>query len=265
MHLQFWLQVHFRFGEIRLPFAMRYFSELAYKGTKYNGWQRQPNAPSVQQAIEEALATILGTAIEVTGCGRTDTGVHASQYFLHFDFEGDFPKEFLRRFNKLLPPDVAIRSVFEVAPDAHARFDAVRRSYEYHIVLDKNPFLTDTAWHFPFFEKLNIEKTQAAAALLLHYQVFQPFCKSNTNVKTMECDLYRSEWVLDEAARRMVFHISANRFLRGMVRLIVGMSLNVGLGKVELDEVREALDGQVLLKKSWSVPPDGLFLTEVRY
>lgn len=244
---------------------MRYFSELAYKGTNYNGWQRQPNAPSVQQTIEEALATILNTAIEVVGCGRTDTGVHASQYFLHFDFEGKFPMEFLRRLNKLLPPDVAFRSIYEVASDAHARFDATRRSYEYHIVLDKNPFLTETAWHFPFFEKLDLEKTQAAAALLLNYGAFQPFCKSNTDVHTMECALFRSEWVFDASSSRLVFHISANRFLRGMVRLIVGMCLNVGLGKVELDEVRQALDQQVLLKKSWSVPAEGLFLTEVRY
>ncbi|MCU0348784.1 MAG: tRNA pseudouridine(38-40) synthase TruA [Saprospiraceae bacterium] len=244
---------------------MRYFSELAYRGTNFNGWQRQPNAPSVQQAIEEAMATILGSPIEVVGCGRTDTGVHASQYFLHFDLEGGFPKEFLRRLNKLLPPDIAIRSIFEVAPDAHARFGAVRRSYEYHIVLDKNPFGADTTWHFPFFDKLDLEKTQAAAALLLGYGEFQPFCKSNTDVHTMECTLFRSEWVHDKAGRRLVFHISANRFLRGMVRLIVGMCLNVGLDKVGLDEVRHALDQQVLLKKSWSVPPAGLFLTEVAY
>ncbi len=244
---------------------MRYFSELAYRGTNYNGWQRQPNAPSVQQAIEAAMATILGTAIEVVGCGRTDTGVHASQYFMHFDWDGPFPKEFLRRLNKLLPPDIAIRSIIEVAPDAHARFDATRRSYEYHIVLDKNPFGEDTTWHFPFFDRLDLEKTKAAATLLLAYGAFQPFCKSNTDVHTMECTLYRSEWVLDLEARRYVFHISANRFLRGMVRLIVGMCLNVGLGKLSVDEVKLALDRQVLLKKSWSVPPEGLFLTEVRY
>ncbi len=249
---------------------MRYFSELAYRGTNYKGWQRQPNASSVQQAIEEAMATVLGSAIEVVGCGRTDTGVHASQYFMHFDWEGAFPKELLRRLNKLLPADIAIRSIHGVAPDAHARFDAIQRSYEYHIVLDKNPFGTHTTWHFPFFDKLDLEKTQQAAALLMNYKEFQPFCKSNTDVHTMECTLFRSEWVLDEAgptgaSRRLVFHISANRFLRGMVRLIVGMCLNVGLGKVELDEVRQALDQQVLLKKSWSVPPEGLFLTEVRY
>jgi len=244
---------------------MRYFSELAYKGTNYSGWQRQPNAPSVQQAIEEAMATILGQPIEVVGCGRTDAGVHARQYFLHFDIEGDFPNEFLRRLNKLLPDDIAIRRIYEVKPEAHARFDAVRRSYEYHLVFDKSPFEAQTAWHFPFSEKLDFGKMQTAAALLLRYREFQPFCKSNTDVHTMECSMYHSEWDLDQNARRMVYHISANRFLRGMVRLIVGMSLNVGMGKVELEEVKDALDRQVLLKKSWSVPAEGLFLTEVNY
>ncbi len=211
------------------------------------------------------MATILSQPVEVVGCGRTDTGVHARQYFLHFDFAGEFPNEFLRRLNKLLPSDIAIHRIYKVKPDAHARFDATRRSYEYHLVFDKKPFLAETAWHFPFFEKLDLEKTQAAAALLLNYGAFQPFCKSNTDVHTMECTLFRSEWVLEEASRRMVFHISANRFLRGMVRLIVGMTLNVGLGKIELAEVQDALERQVLLNKSWSVPAEGLFLTEVRY
>lgn len=243
---------------------MRYFSELAYKGTNFHGWQRQPNAPSVQQTIEEAMGTILGQPIEVVGCGRTDTGVHASQYYLHFDLEGEFPNEFLRRLNKLLPPDIAFRRIYEVKNDAHARYDAVSRSYEYHIVFEKNPFEAETAWHFPFGEQLKLGDMQTAAALLLLYREFQPFCKSNTDVQTMECSLYHSEWDFDKSGR-MVFHISANRFLRGMVRLIVGMSLNVGLGKVTLEEVKDALDRQVLLNKSWSVPPEGLFLTQVRY
>ncbi len=243
---------------------MRYFSELAYKGTNYSGWQRQPNASSVQQAIEEAMSKILGSSIEVIGCGRTDSGVHASQYFLHFDFEGKFPDEFLRRLNKLLPSDIAIRRIYEVKPDAHARFDAIRRSYEYHVVLDKTPFEAETAWHFPFADKLKLGDMQTAAALLLRYREFQPFCKSNTDVHTMACSLYHAEWDFDKPGR-MVFHISANRFLRGMVRLIVGMSLNVGLGKVTLEEVKDALDRQVLLNKSWSVPAEGLFLTEIRY
>jgi tRNA pseudouridine38-40 synthase len=244
---------------------MRYFSELSYLGTRYHGWQRQPRSTSVQEVVEQAFTTLLGTPIEVTGCGRTDTGVHASQYFLHFDFEGKLPKDAERRLNGILPPDIAIRSVFGVRPDAHARFDATRRSYEYRIVLDKNPFEPHTAWHFPFFAKLDFEKTQAAAALLLKYREFQPFCKSNTDAHTMACDLTRSEWVLDTAARRLTYHVSANRFLRGMVRLVVGMCINVGLGKVELSDVQDALERQVLLNKSWSVPPQGLFLTEVRY
>lgn len=244
---------------------MRYFSELAYNGTNYHGWQKQPNAFSVQEVIEQAFSTILGAEIEVVGCGRTDTGVHASQYFIHFDFEGNFPKEFLRRVNQFLPKDVVIRRIIPVNDDAHARFNAIRRSYAYHIVLEKNPFETNLAWHFPFFEKLDFEKTQLAAALLLNYTDFQPFCKTNTDVKTVKCRLYRSEWVLNEEQRKLIYHITADRFLRGMVRLIVGMCLNAGLGKVSLDEIREAMEQQILLKKSWSVPPHGLFLTEVKY
>ncbi|MCB0519646.1 MAG: tRNA pseudouridine(38-40) synthase TruA [Lewinellaceae bacterium] len=244
---------------------MRYFSELAYNGTHYHGWQRQPNAHSVQEEVERAFSTILGADIEVVGCGRTDTGVHASQYFMHFDFEGKFPEGFVKRVNKLLPADISIRQIFEVKEDAHARFDAVRRSYEYHIVFEKNPFEGQTAWHFPFFEKLDFEKLHQAATLLLSYHEFFPFCKTHTDAKTMKVALTRSEWVVDRENQRMTYHISADRFLRGMVRLVVGMCLNVGLGKVALDEVVDALDKQVLLRKSWSVPPQGLFLTEVKY
>ncbi len=244
---------------------MRFFSELAYNGTNYHGWQKQHNASSVQEVISQALATILGAEIEVVGCGRTDTGVHASRYFMHFDFEGQFPKEFLRRMNRLLPADIAIRQIFPVSDEAHARFDAILRSYEYRIVLDKNPFETYQAWHFPFFEKLDFEKMQQAARMLLNYSEFLPFCKSNTDVQTMKCSLHRSEWVLDLEQRKLTYSISANRFLRGMVRLVVGMCLNTGLGKTSLDEVQHAMETQIHLKKSWSVPPHGLFLTEVKY
>ncbi len=273
MHLQCSFAGAFSFSEWRYQqlsltnhqSTMRYFSELAYNGTKYSGWQKQPHSPSVQESIEQAFSTILGADIEAVGCGRTDTGVHASQYFMHFDFEGKFPPSFLNRVNKLLPEDIAIYRIFEVEASAHARFDANLRSYEYRIVLEKNPFETHTAWHFPFFERLNLEQVQAAAALLLEYDEFAPFCKSNNDLKTMKCNLTRSEWVLDEAGKRLTFHISANRFLRGMVRLVVGMCLNVGLGKIALDDVQRALNEQALLQKSWSVPPHGLFLTEVKY
>lgn len=243
---------------------MRYFAELAYNGTSYSGWQMQPNSESVQAVIQNAFSTILGTAIEFVGCGRTDAGVHASQYFAHFDFEGTFPASFLHRVNKLLPKDIVIYHIFEVKPDAHARFDAYQRSYEYHITFIKNPFQTQTAYFYPFTQKPDFDKMQAAAHLLLAYREFQPFCKSNHDAKTLQCDLTLSEWVLINE-NKWVFHITSNRFLRGMVRLIVGMCLNVGLEKVSLEEVKEALENQSLLKKSWSVPPEGLFLTEVKY
>lgn len=244
---------------------MRYFLKLSYRGTKYNGWQIQPNAPSVQQRIVDGLSMILRTPVEITGCGRTDTGVHARDYIAHFDYEGIFPDDFLKRINKQLPEDIVISAISEVSSTAHARFDATHRAYEYHIVLSKTPFDIDTAYHFPFAKDLDIEKLQAAAALLLGYEDFFPFCKTNTQVKTMRCQLYRSAWEIDKEKGRMVFHIAANRFLRGMVRLIVGMCLNVATGKVTLKAVKNAMDTQTRLPKSLSVPPHGLYLVDIRY
>jgi tRNA pseudouridine38-40 synthase len=243
---------------------MRYFVELAYNGKAYFGWQRQPNAISVQQSIEEALSTILRSEITITGCGRTDTGVHAKQYFIHFDFEEKFPKGFLSRINKFLPQDIVFYNLFAVKPEAHARFDAYERSYEYHLSFQKTPFYPDTSYHFPFAEQLNFEKMQEANQLLLEYEEFFPFCKTNTDVKTMKCELSRAQWERPNE-QSAVFHITANRFLRGMVRLIVGMNLNVGLGKTTLEELKTAMDNQSRLKKSLSVPPQGLFLTGIKY
>lgn len=246
---------------------MRYFAHLAYCGTRYAGWQRQPepHALSVQEVIESAMSTILGGGIEVTGCGRTDAGVHAREYVLHFDFEGEFPQGFLTRLNKFLPPDIAFRNIYPVHPEAHARFDATERSYEYLLDLSKNPFAPGLAWFFPFRDRLDFDKVQEAAQLLLPYEEFYPFCKSNTDVHTMRCDLRRCEWEQDEARDRLVFHITANRFLRGMVRLIVGMCLNVGMGQVSLEEVKKAMDTQTRLAKSWSVPGEGLYLGGILY
>lgn len=244
---------------------MRYFAELSYNGAQYYGWQKQPGKISVQEQLEMAFSTILGTETEVVGCGRTDTGVHARQYFMHFDFEGGFPREFLRRINKFLPPDIAIYRIFEVAPEAHARFDATHRAYEYHIDFVKNPFGRETGYFYPFASLPDAAKMQEAARLLLEYEEFFPFCKTHTDVKTMRCRLRRSEWEGAPEAGKMVFRIASDRFLRGMVRLIAGMCLNVGTGKTTLGEVRQAMDKQERLKKSWSVPPQGLFLTEVRY
>jgi tRNA pseudouridine38-40 synthase len=245
---------------------MRYFAELAYKGTYYFGWQKQPDQISVQETIEQAFGTILGVAdFEIVGCGRTDTGVHARQYFIHFDYEGEFPQGFVNRVNKYLPKDIVIYRILETAPEAHARFDATHRAYEYHLDFDKNPFQIDTSYYFFHANKLNLDKMQEAAALLLEYEEYFPFCKTNTDVKTMRCQLFRSEWEVDLSARKMIFHIAANRFLRGMVRLIVGMQLNVGLGKTSIQEVKDAMDQQKRLVKSLSVPPQGLYLCDIRY
>ena len=244
---------------------MRYFVELAYNGTAYSGWQRQPNAFTVQQCIEETISKILRTKIIVTGCGRTDTGVHASQYYLHFDCENELPEGFVKRANKVLPPDIVLYHLYEMDAAAHARFNATKRSYVYHLVAHKTPFRTEIAYAYPFFKKLNFDQLNAAASLLLDYAAFAPFCKTNSDAKTMDCQLFNSNWIFNENQDALEYHISANRFLRGMVRLIVGMQLNVGLGKVSLDQVKEALDNQTPLPKSYSVPPQGLFLSEVVY
>ncbi|MCR9290016.1 MAG: tRNA pseudouridine(38-40) synthase TruA [Bacteroidetes bacterium] len=244
---------------------MRYFTELAYNGTNYFGWQKQPNQVTVQETIDHAFSTILRKPIEVTGCGRTDTGVHARQYYIHFDFEGVLPKGFLNRINKFLPKDISIKSIFEIHSEAHARFDAHHRSYEYHLDFRKNPFQINTTYYFPFSNQLDFKGMNDAAILLTEFEEFFPFCKTNTDAKTMKCEIKRAEWVLDEKNQKMIFHISANRFLRGMVRLIVGMCLNIGLEKISLNEVRNAMETQTRLSKSLSVPAKGLFLTEIKY
>lgn len=242
---------------------MRYFLELSYHGANYHGWQKQPQAVSVQEVLEQAFSTVLNHPIEITGCGRTDTGVHASQYFAHFDFQGQFPREFLRRINKFLPKDIAIHQLFPVDWQQHSRFDAHYRAYRYHLSPVKDVFRPATVLYYPRATQLNKTLMEEAAALLLEYDHFLPFCKTGSDAKTMRCTLHRSEWVFTE--KEYVYHIAANRFLRGMVRLIVGMQLSVGLGKIKLPEVRHALDTQTRLPKALSVAPEGLFLTEVRY
>lgn len=244
---------------------MRYFAELAYNGTRFFGWQRQPKQVSVQSTLEDAFSTILNQSIAITGCGRTDTGVHAKLYYIHFDFDGEFPQGFDRRINKFIGPDIVIYQFWQVAPEAHARFDAYHRAYEYHLGFQQDPFAQETCYYYPFASGLAIEKMQEAAALLLDYSSFYPFCKSNTDVQTMICTLQRAEWEVLENGQKLVFHVAANRFLRGMVRLIVGMCLQVGMGKLDLAAVKTAMDQQTLLPKPLSVPAHGLFLTDIRY
>lgn len=244
---------------------MRYFLTLSYLGTHYNGWQIQPNAPSVQATLESALSTILRQPVGVTGCGRTDTGVHARYYVAHFDAEGELPQTFLHSLNSLLPQDIAIQGFQPVRSDAHARYDAYERSYEYHIILRKDPFATKTAWFFPQSEKLDVEKMQEVADLLPLYSEFFPFCKTDSGTEGYDCMMKSAFWEHKPDEYRLIFYITANRFLRGMVRLIVGACMNTGLGKIGIEDVKSALDDQKPLKKSLSVPPHGLFLTDVKY
>ncbi|MEM8527439.1 MAG: tRNA pseudouridine(38-40) synthase TruA [Bacteroidota bacterium] len=242
---------------------MRYFAELAYNGTPYFGWQRQPDQVSVQSTIEDALSTLLREEIAIVGCGRTDTGVHASQYFIHFDVEQVLHEKFVHRLNKYLPKDIAFHRFIEVHENAHARYDAYYRRYAYYLDLRKNPFAQNTGFHYHFAKQADQNLLQEAAQFLLSCDQFFPFCKSNNDLKNMTCQLERCEWEFQE--NRYIFHIAANRFLRGMVRLIVGMCLNVGLGRISLKEVKIALDNQTRLSKSWSIPPQGLFLEEIKY
>jgi tRNA pseudouridine38-40 synthase len=242
---------------------MRYFLEIAYKGTNYAGWQKQPNAIGVQQVMEDVLSTILRHPIEVVGCGRTDAGVHASQFIMHFDSRNHPEERFIRQLNALLPQDIAALSFRQVGQDAHARFDALERSYEYRVIKRKSPFLQDLAFLYHDHKRLNFDTLNRAASIILEYDSFFPFCKTRSDAKTMHCKILRSAWV--EEQEMLIFHISANRFLRGMVRLIVGMCINVCNGEISLDEVRSALDEQRRLSRDWSVPACGLFLTSIRY
>ncbi len=242
---------------------MRYFLTLAYRGTRYCGWQVQPNGPSVQSTLEQALRIVLGQPSEVTGCGRTDAGVHARCYVAHLDADQELPSTLLHRLNGLLPDDIAVYGIQPVSPDAHARYDAFERSYEYHITRRKDPFATETAWFFPQFDRLNLEKMQLVTDFFSNYSAFFPFCKTNSGVDSYDCQLYRAAWVQEQ--EHLVFHVSANRFLRGMVRLMVGACLRVGLGKLSIADVQTALDNQQALRQSFSVPPQGLFLVDIKY
>lgn len=244
---------------------MRYFLSLSYLGTSFSGWQRQPNASSVQETLETALSTILRRPTEITGCGRTDAGVHARYYIAHFDAEDALPPTFIIGLNSLLPPTIAVKSVHPVHAEAHARYDAYERSYEYHIALNKDPFAINTAWFFPQNARLDIDLMQQAAALIPHYEAFFPFCKTHSGVDSYICQVKEAVWELRPEEDRLMFKITANRFLRGMVRLIVGASVQAGMGKISIEAIDTALREQTMLGKSLSVPAEGLALTGVKY
>lgn len=244
---------------------MRYFLELAYNGTRYSGYQEQPNQLTIQSAIENALKTLLRVPTKIVGCGRTDAGVHALQYYAHFNSEQMLSENFVYQLNSLIGKDIVFYNILKVAETAHARFDAKSRSYQYIIDRKRNPFQQETAYYCQYANRLDLDKMQAAAQLLLEYQDFTTFCKSRTDTKTKLCDLRKSEWLFDAPKEQFVYQVTADRFLRGMIRLIVGMCLNVGKGKTTLDMVKTAMENRTTLPNALSAPAKGLYLMDIKY
>ncbi len=250
--------------ENRKDLKKRYFIRLSYKGTNYHGWQIQPNAISVQEVLNKSLSTVLNCAINVVGCGRTDTGVHASDFYAHFDLDKDQPVDrdkLCFRLNRFLPHDIAVKSVFPVKEDAHTRFDAVSRTYCYFLTKEKNPFRKESHWQVPY--KLDVQKMNEAAKILFDYQDFTSFSKLHTDVKTNNCKIYKALW--EESEDGYVFTIKADRFLRNMVRAIVGTLVEIGRGKMSTDEFRQVIESKNRSNAGSSVPGHALFLAEIEY
>ncbi|MBL4746887.1 MAG: tRNA pseudouridine(38-40) synthase TruA [Flavobacteriaceae bacterium] len=242
---------------------MRYFLELSYNGKNYHGWQIQPSDISVQQVVQQSLSTILRTPIEVLAAGRTDAGVHASQIFVHMDVAQELNEvDLVYKLNSLLPSDIAVREIKRVKDDAHARFNATFRSYEYKISLEKNPFSMGFSWQVTN-QIFDIDKMNEAAALLLEYENFKCFSRSKTDVKTYNCTITEAVW--KKEGNGLVFYISADRFLRNMVRAIVGTLVQIGNGRMTIPQFRNVIQSMDRRNAGASVPACGLSLTQVGY
>lgn len=245
----------------------RYFIQLSYNGTAYHGWQVQENTPhTVQQVINETLSKILNEPISVTGCGRTDTGVHAKDFYAHFDCSKEElaanQEKWLHKFNAVLPHDIAVFRIIPVHSEASSRFDAVSRTYEYILIQKKDPFLIDGAYYL--FGDLDMEAMNRAAVLMFEYSDFSSFSKSNTQTFTNNCRVTRAEWRKD-GDDKYIFTVTADRFLRNMVRAIVGTLLEVGTGKSTADDFRKVIESKNRSNAGFSVPACGLYLTKVEY
>lgn len=245
----------------------RYFIEVSYKGTAYSGFQIQKNANSIQAEIENVLSVFFKQTFSLTGSSRTDTGVHAFQNYFHFDTEIFSSGEnlgqarFIYNLNAILPLDIVIKRIFQVDESAHCRFDAVSREYNYFIYRDKNPFLEDRAYYFPY--ALDIDKLKEASELILLNKDFTSFSKRNTQVKNFVCDIKTSEWRQEKDT--LVYQVESNRFLRGMVKGLVGTMLRVGTGKISLAAFDKIIKNADCTKTDFSVPPHALFLMKVTY
>jgi tRNA pseudouridine38-40 synthase len=242
----------------------RYFIEMSYKGTAYHGWQSQPNSLTVQSILENALATATREKIETTGAGRTDTGVHARFFVAHFDCSDqnlDNNPGFIYSLNGILPEDIAVHRIFKVKPDAHARFSAVSRTYEYHISKIKNPFEIEFSW--VIHGRLNVERMNEAAELLKNYEDFTSFSKLHSNTGTNICKISYARW--EESDNKLIFTIKADRFLRNMVRATVGTLVDIGREKIKISDLVNIIESQDREKAVDSAPACGLFLTKIEY
>lgn len=241
---------------------MRYFVEVSYHGQAYHGWQIQQNAHTVQAEIQNAISKIWGKELRIVGSGRTDSGVHARQQFFHVDAPRSIdPTRICQSLNGILPEDIAILNIFKVHATAHARFDAVMRSYEYHICQKKNPFLEDRC--YLYYKSLDLQQMNKAGELIVAHNDFRCFSRVQTAVNNFRCSVMESQW--DTQNEMLIFYVSANRFLRGMVRAMVGTLIEVGLGKLTLDDFHSILLSGDRKQAGQSVPAKGLFLTRVTY
>ena len=241
---------------------MRYFIELSYNGGAYHGWQIQPNAISVQEVIEKGLSTLLKESISIMGAGRTDTGVHAVQMFAHFDTECVFSvPDLVFKLNSFLPKDIAIQTIFKVKADAHTRFNAISRTYLYRVTLKKNVFTSDCVYYVK--QNLDVNKMNEASKILLKYKDFQCFSKSNTDVKTYNCNIMKAAWIYED--NELHFIIQADRFLRNMVRAIVGTMINIGLEKIDVEDLHTIIKSKSRSEAGFSVPAHALYLTKIEY
>jgi tRNA pseudouridine38-40 synthase len=242
---------------------VRFFLEFSYAGTQYHGWQRQTNAISVQQVMENALKTLLKTDISLLAAGRTDTGVHARQMFAHFEatLVPEVQQQLVYHLNQFLPKDIVIQSLRAVQPKAHARFDALSRTYEYHMSVGKSAFGNDL--HYSFSKPLDMEAMNLATKILIEYEDFECFSKSNTDVKTYLCDITYAKW--SKTKNGYIFTITANRFLRNMVRAIVGTLIEIGLKKKKYVDLHQIIASKSRSEAGYSVPAQGLFLTNIEY
>lgn len=240
---------------------MRYFIQLSYNGKDFHGWQNQPNAITVQEVIEDALTKLLRAPIEIVGAGRTDAGVHAQMMIAHFETDQTLNDNLVFKLNSFLPKTIAIQSIKAVKEDAHARFDALSRSYIYRISLVKDVFNFEQSYFFK--NKLNVDEMNRAAKILFEYKDFQCFSRSNTDVKTYNCKMMHAQWSVN--GDELIFEISADRFLRNMVRAIVGTMLDIGVGKMKVEALHDVIQSKDRSNAGASAPAHGLYLTNIEY